>query len=91
MQVDGYCARCRDMQLDAAEFLRSIRAQKYLLLAELAARNQTLFFFVVIRNLEELAPIIYTPVVGEACTNYDRLYRCLATAGGKPRKTCAGP
>ena len=50
--------------------------QKYLMLAELAARNQTLFYFVVIHNLEELAPIIYTPVVGEACTNYDRLYRC---------------
>ena len=31
-------------------------------------------------NLEELAPIIYTPVVGEACTNYDRLYRCARAA-----------
>ena len=50
------------------------------MLAELAARNQTLFYYVVIHNLEELAPIIYTPVVGEACTNYDRLYRCARSA-----------
>ena len=36
---------------------------------------QTLFYYVVISHLEELAPIIYTPVVGEACQKYDRIYR----------------
>lgn len=48
--------------------------EKYELLAHLAARNQTLFYHVVINNLEELAPIIYTPIVGQACQQFDRIY-----------------
>lgn len=58
--------------------------QQYKLLAELAARNQTLFFYVVTNNLDELAPIIYTPVVGEACQKFDRIYRCGAPCRAVP-------
>lgn len=47
---------------------------KYFVLSELLSHNQTLFYHVVINNLEALAPIIYTPVVGEACQNFDRIY-----------------
>lgn len=39
---------------------------QYYVLSELLSHNQTLFYHVVINNLEALAPIIYTPVVGEA-------------------------
>lgn len=48
---------------------------KYFVLAELASHNQTLFYHVIISNLVALAPIIYTPVVGEACINFDRIYK----------------
>ena len=54
----------------------STQLQQYKLLSELAGQNQTLFYHVLINNLDELAPIIYTPVVGEACQKFDRIYRC---------------
>lgn len=43
-----------------------LSAAQYFILSELLSHNQTLFYHVVINNLEALAPIIYTPVVGEA-------------------------
>ena len=48
---------------------------KYELLAQLAATNVSLLYYVLIHNLEQLAPIVYTPTVGEACQKYDRIFR----------------
>lgn len=36
---------------------------------------QTLFYKVVMDNLEYCAPLIYTPTVGEACQKFDHIYR----------------
>lgn len=49
--------------------------EKHIYLRQLQDTNETLFYRVVIDHLTEIMPIIYTPVVGEACERFSRIYR----------------
>jgi malate dehydrogenase (oxaloacetate-decarboxylating)(NADP+) len=49
--------------------------QKYIYMAALQDRNETLFYHVVINHLEEMVPILYTPTVGQACQEFGHIYR----------------
>jgi len=48
---------------------------KYIYLMDLLARNERLFYRVIMDNIEMMLPIIYTPTVGLACQNFGLLFR----------------
>lgn len=48
---------------------------KYQFLSMLMDRNTVLFYRILVDYFEELAPIVYTPVVGEACLRFHAIYR----------------
>ena len=49
--------------------------ERYAFLRELHDNNETLFFALLVQNLEELLPIVYTPTVGAGCQQFSQLFR----------------
>ena len=68
------------MEQQVGRALQNVRSQssdlhRYVEMISLLDRNETLFYKVVMENLDEMMPIIYTPVVGKACQMYGHIFR----------------
>lgn len=80
----GLCGMLPDHVASIEEQLLRVRVQydskvrdidKNVYLNALMDRNETLFYRFVLENLEEVVPVIYTPVVAKACSHWSRIYR----------------
>jgi malate dehydrogenase (oxaloacetate-decarboxylating) len=61
-------------RLDAFRALTS-NLQKYVFLRGLQDTNETLFYALLTRNIEEMLPIVYTPTVGVGCQSFSHIFR----------------
>jgi malate dehydrogenase (oxaloacetate-decarboxylating) len=48
---------------------------KYSFLRDLEDTNETLFYSLVVRNVEQMLPLVYTPTVGEGCQRFSEIWR----------------
>ena len=60
--------------------MEALRAQpnafsKYSFLRDLQDTNETLFYALLVRNIEEMLPLVYTPTVGEGCQRFSEIWK----------------
>lgn len=73
-------ARILNINKQKERFLMALRSEdsnikKNILLEDLHDRNETLYHRVLVDHLEEMAPLIYTPTVGQACSEFASRFR----------------
>ncbi|KAG9255363.1 NADP-dependent malic enzyme [Emericellopsis atlantica] len=70
--IESYQTQCaRAMKMIQS---RPTPIDKYLYLSSLKAENIDLFYRVVMDNIRELMPLVYTPTIGDVCLQYSSLY-----------------
>src|SRR5208283_6208364 len=49
--------------------------ERHIYLRALQDTNEVLFYRLLLGHIEEMLPIVYTPVVGQACEQFSHIYR----------------
>jgi len=63
-----------DRRMNALE-QESTPFTKYSFLRDLQDTNETLFYALLVRNIEKMLPLVYTPTVGEGCQRFSEIWR----------------
>jgi malate dehydrogenase (oxaloacetate-decarboxylating)(NADP+) len=68
------------LEVDVQRCLEQLRTkesnlEKYSYLANIQDVSERLYYAMLAAHTAETMPIVYTPVVGEACENFSRIYR----------------
>ncbi len=69
-----------DINIQRERSLLTVRSkptdiEKYIYLRDLQDSNETLFYNLLHRHIEDLLPIVYTPTVGLGCQRFSHVYR----------------
>ena len=67
------------LEEQAARRLAALRSyqtpfQKYAFLRDLQDANETLLYKLLVHNVEEMLPLVYTPTVGEGCQRFSEIW-----------------
>ncbi|XP_075644762.1 NAD-dependent malic enzyme, mitochondrial [Castanea sativa] len=75
-QIERYMVDLKRLEVQARDGPSDPNAlAKWRILNRLHDRNEVMYYKVLIKNIEEYAPIVYTPTVGLVCQNYSGLFR----------------